>query len=447
MSSTQPTWFFVANVLGSGAYYLDVAPDAALVGNAQLEPQRDAPPCVPGSYGVSGSAFNYGSLCIHKNRNWFYCISQTTSTNNVPEAQLWYSNLGRGWEFDQLTQVLNMQAGIVNQYANPANNYSTTYDNPYGDDPIALGEVGSVLAALAKQEFWGVYGDDSTSFVQRTLFNVGCQSRHSVTPAVGGLFWVSENGPYFFNGAAPEYIGAALRGLIQPNPASPPIAVADLQNSTGSYANLIWHLSFVGLKTTYSYDIEEKIWLSALPYAPQAAGAISTVSAYPNTYSPTGVLGGVNQVIAARYYNGVSGPKAALDFWFNDPNNDLGTPGYVQWTTPYTHSQKPAYEKTYEFITLYVPPGTQGSATLLLIVDGKNYVETNPPSTATWMISDLSTNTRFIKTLGTQGSMIRGYTAQLQLTLTGRAGYAAPVLYEVIVWGNMPEDRKLVRRA
>jgi hypothetical protein len=345
-----------------------------------------------------------------------------------------------------------MTSGIVNQYANPGNNYSTTYDNPYGDDPIAVAPVGSVLAALAKQEFWGTYGDDSTSFLQRPLFNVGCQSRHSVTPAVGGLFWMSENGPYFFNGAAPEYIGEEIRGLLQANGTSPGITVQQMQQTVGSFSNLTWYLSFVSLGQTYSYDVETKTWLSVLPYAPVAPGALSCVPAYPGQYSlaggvgATGVASGPNQVVAVRL-NPLSGNSTALDSWFVDPNNDLGVPATVTWTTPLTHSQKPQYEKQYECITLYTPPGTMGSATVLLTVDGRPYLETNPASLVTWTIPDLSTAPRQIKTLGTQGSMIRGYTATLSVTMTGVAGRQAPVIYEVIVWGSMPQDRMLVRRA
>ena len=429
-TNTQPTWQLVTNLTGTAAY-ADISPDAAVAGNVQLTPQRDAPPCVPGSYGVDGDSYNYGSLLIYKGRVWVYLIAQDVSTNNVPQVQLWYSNDGRVWEFNQLTQVMLLDTDVVNQYANPANNYSSTYDNLYGNDPIALGSIGTWLMAQSKRQTWSVLGDDSSTFVARLVFNIGIVARHSGTDANGGRYWLSENGPYFFDGSAPKYIGDGIRGLLTANPTSPAVSVVDQQQACGFFANMTWYLAFPTLGYTLPYFMDDGEWLGSLPYAPAAAAAVSFTPAYPSMYV-VGFAGiDVNEVVAARL-----SPPGMIDFWFVTPNSDLGAFQTFKWYSPITHSGEPKSEKQYRFLTLDVPPGQLGSAEVTLTVDNQ--------TPFVWNIADLSKSTRPIQSVGAVvGGELRGFMGQLSIEVTGLANEPAPQIWGCTCWGKYPPDRAL----
>lgn len=440
-SNLQPTFFFVANSatlgLGATSTWTDISPDTAIVGNAQLQ-TRDQPPCVPGAYLPSNEAsqYNYGAIAIHKGRIWFYGIVQTTSDNNVPEVQLWYSNLGTPWEFDQVNQVLLLQSDVINQYANyPLNDGSTTYDYVYGNDPLALGEVGSWLMAFSRRQEWTVYGDSPSNFLARQVFNIGCVSRHAVTPTTGGIFWLSENGAYWFDGSSPQFIDGTIRGLLQAQPGSPAVSVYDQRQATGFFSNLTWYLAFPTLGYTLSYATVQGRWLSMLPYAPAAPAAVAYTPAYPSQYSSTGTLGGINEVVAAR-----GSKSTSIDWLFADPNNDLGSPQSCTWNGPVTFcgDDKDSLEKIFSHLTL-TGPAQPGSAIVTLTVD--DGVQSSTSNVFEWEIPDLSVNTRFITSVGDGvGGNLRGFTAQLSVELTGVAGQPAPQLWRVVAWGTMSRN-------
>jgi hypothetical protein len=429
-STLQPTWQLVANLTGTGTF-TDIAPNIALAGNVQLTPQRDAPPCVPGSYGVDSNSYNYGSLLIYKGRVWVYLIAQDVSTNNVSQVQLWYSKDGRAWEFDQLTQVMLLDTDVVNQYANPANNFSSTYDSLYGNDPLALGSIGTWLMAQSKRQTWSVLGDDSSTFVARLVFNIGIVARHSGTDANGGRYWLSENGPYFFDGSAPKYIGDAVRGLLTSNATTPALAIKDQQQACGFFSNMAWYLAFPTLGYTLPYYTLDGEWLGTLPYAPAAAAASSFTPAYPAMYVAGFAGVGLNEVVAARY-----GAPGMVDFWFVAPNSDLGTPQTFSWNSPRTHSGEPKYEKQYRFLTLDVPQDQYGSAIVRLAVDYQTVF--------TWTVTDLSKSTRPIQSIGAAaGGELRGFIGQLSVELTGLPNQPAPQIWGCTCWGKYPPDRAL----
>ena len=107
---------------------------------------------------------------------------------------------------------------------------------------------------------------------------------------------------------------------------------------------------------------------------------------------------------------------------------------------PFSRSNKPRNEKQYTVITLDLPPLQYGKATVTLQIDNKAPI--------VWTITDLSVDTHFIKTIGTpgQGTIPRGYMAQLSVSVTGAAGKPAPQIWAVTVWGIMPLDRTLTPR-
>lgn len=435
-SNLQPTFFLVANTgtqgLGTTTPFVDVAPDTAIVGNAQLE-TRDQPPLVPGSYGVPSDQFNFGSICIHKGRTWVYAIVQNTSTLNVPEVQLWYSNLGRPWEFDQVNQVMLLQSDVVNSYGNSfVLDGSATYDNPYGNDPLGMAEVGTFLMAHSRRQTWAIYGDSPTNFLARQNFNIGCVSRHSITPTTGGEFWLSENGAYWFDGSTPQFIDEGIRGLLQSNPDSPAVAQSDQRQSTGFFSNMTWYLAFPTLGYTLGYDTPSGKWLSRLPYSPSGPAAVSFTPAYPSQYSATGTVGSLNEVVAAR--NGLS---TSVDWLFADANFDLNNAQTFSWTGPLTWcgDDKDSWEKIFSHVTLTAPIQF-GTAVVTLSVDPGF-----PTGNSRQFTFDLSKAARQISTVGDgQGGGLRGFLCQLSVIVTGAAGQNAPQIWKVSAFGTMSRN-------
>lgn len=441
-STLQPGYFFVAN-LGTtptsqysvNSQFVDIWPDAAIVGNAQLQTNRDAPPCVAGTYGVDSNQYNFASLAIHKNRAWVYAISQTTSTLNVPEVQLWYSTLGRPWEFNQLNQVLSLQSDVVNQYGNGSIlDASATYDNPYGNDPLALAEIGTVLGSWSRRQTWATYGDDPTNFLPRQIFNIGTVSRHSVTPTTGGVLWASENGPYFFDGSTPQWIAEGVRGLLQANALGLAIAQYDLARSIGVFANMTWYWSFPTLGYTLSYYMPTGTWLSKLPYSPAGFAGSSFTPAYPTVYTAngaaSGAYGGVNEVIATRL-----GSPSKVDWWFASADTDLGLPQVFSWSGPLSWSEKVSAEKVFDKV-LVAGPTCSGMAWVTLTTDPGA-----PTATASTMAFNLALGTRQIQSVGDgQGGLVRAFLGQLSVTASGIAGQAAPQLWHVGGYGTIGRD-------
>jgi hypothetical protein len=301
--------------------------------------------------------------------------------------------------------------------------------------------VGTLLLALSRRQTWAVYGDDPTSFVPRQLFNIGCVSRHAVTPALGGVFWLSENGAYFFDGSSPSYVSEGVRGLLKLSPTSSAVLPKDQIAACGFFANMTWYLAFPTLGYALSYFPITGKWLSSLPYAPADTAASAYIPAHPNQATLfSGNYGNdFNEVVAARF-----GAPAKVDWLFADPNYDLGNPQTATWNGPLSVSAKPSYEKQYRYLTLHVPPGTLGTAVVTLQVDSK------PP--VVWSIPDLSTTTRQIKGIGTTATTpggtasggVRGFMASLSVSVTGLAGKPAPQIWNVVCWGSMPPDRNLI---
>ena len=427
-SSNQPTYYLTRTGLTGAALYTDTLPDAALTTFRILQPQRDVPPTVANTYGTTGQ--NFCSITIHKNRVWVYGITTTTTNSNpVPQNTMWYSNLGVPWEFNQLTQVLLMNSDVTDNYVA---NTNTDYSLLYGNDPLAMSTVGSILCAFSRRQTWGIYGDDPNTFIQRQIFNIGVCSRHAVTPALGGVFLQSENGSYFFDGGAPQYDSESVRGAFRDVPNSPSIAPSDMAQSCGSFSNMTWYLSFPTLGVTYSYYTVTGKWLSVLPYAPAASGAIAYVPAHPNSYGGQDL----NEVVAGR------SSSAILDWWFADANLDLGLPQTFTFVSGQTDSGKRAFEKIYRYITLNAPI-QPGLATVTFQTDPG--AASSVTQTATFDLSggNLGTvpndnTTRHITSLGNgTGGSIRGFSAVLSTSVTGIVGAQAPQIWGVDVWGEL----------
>jgi hypothetical protein len=300
-----------------------------------------------------------------------------------------------------------------------------------------------MLMAHARQETWAVYGDSSASFVQRTLFNIGLVARHSLLGVNGGEYWLSENGPYFFDGSAPQYIGEGVRGLLngQPGSSQPGLSVEVMATATAAYANLTYYLMFPNAPSApinsqiLGYFIPNSAWMGNVNFQPASPAAVSSRAAYPSSFTAGKTAVSFNEVVAC----GPAGfNQSKLYYMFADNNYDLGQPQTFSWMSPFTRSKNPRDEKQYDYITLDLPPFQYGTATVFLQVDNKPLL--------TWTIPDLSTNTRFIKALGYNGATVRGYMAQVIIEASGVAGQNAPVIWAVTVWGSVPLQRPLTPR-
>jgi hypothetical protein len=301
-------------------------------------------------------------------------------------------------------------------------------------------ETGTILLALTRRQTWGVYGDSPSDFLQRQLFNIGCVAPFSITPALGGGYWLSENGTYFFDGSSPTYNADKINNYLRAIPGSPGapgsagIPVSAQLQACGSFFNLTYYLHFPTLQQTVGFHTVANEWLGTLPYAPAAPGAVCTVLASPNSSAAQQW----NEVVAARVNS------TAVDWYFADANFDLGLAQTCSWDGGATFAPTDSSEKQYRYMTL-TGPLQPGSAIATLTVDPGS----NPPKQVVWVIPDLSTGqARKVRGCGVevdgQSALLRGFMAQLSVQLLGVTGQPAPQLWSVSVWGQTPPDRNLV---
>jgi hypothetical protein len=421
-SSNQAGYLLVTN-LTTNAAYTDTTSDQDLLANAELEVNRDPPPVGPG---------NLGHLCLHKSRVWCFVVQRNASTQHVTQVQLWYSNLDRPWEFDSTSQVLLLQGDITSVPVSGNVNYFARY----GNQPAGLGVVGTILLALTRRQTWAVYGDSSSDFLQRQLFNIGCSAPRSITPVVGGAFWLSENGVYFFDGSSPTYDSEKIASYLRKIPGSPgaPGSAGISTNAQifacGSFYGLSYYLHFPSLQQTIGYHTPSGEWMGVLPYAPRTGDAVCTTAA-----NPSSVYGlAWNEVLAARR------GAPVIDWYFADDSLDLGLPQTCSWTGGAMFAPD-SFRKQYRYLTL-IGPVQQGSAIVTFDVDDG----VAPPKQVVWAIPDLSVTPRNIKSLGSDGGQLMGFMGSLTVALTGVAGQPAPQIWAVAAWGVLPPDQNLSLR-
>jgi hypothetical protein len=424
-SSNQAGYFLVQNLAVNGDF-TDAFSDQQIQVNAMLEVHRDPPPVGT----LQGQLIaNLGNLAVHKSRAWVFVNFADPEAFLIVQSQVWYSNPGRPWEFDSTAQVL-LTDSDVSVDTNVALGYQ--YNEPYGNAPRGMCEVGTILLAFKQREMWAVLGDDQTNFVARTYFGIGCGAQRTITPVLGGCFWLSESADaYYFDGSQPQYDSKDIRSFIRPIPGSPGIAPADIRAAGGFYADLKWCLTFPTLGITLVYSTVDSAWLGQLPYAPDSANAVAYIPANPNAFGAAATS--LNEVIAARATR-----HGVMDWWFVDPHTDLGVPQTFSWQGPVSAS-KVFGEKQYSYLTLFAPPGQKGLAKVFLTVDGGLPIE--------WDIPDLSVPPRALqKSLGSQGGLLRGFMASLAITVQGVPNEPPPQIWSVDLWGQLPSDRKLVLR-
>jgi hypothetical protein len=407
-SAAQPVWYFLTNLNASnttmsGVYqtYTDSSTtDAIISANAQLVFRRDPPPIYGG---------NLPAICIHKERTWaFTIVNSATLTNGLPQCQLLYSNLGRPWEFDYVNNVL-----LVGNSATP--NTPGTYQSTYGDEPVALCSLSSVLVALKTRTMWVIYGDDPTNFIARQVFSgIGTRARQSIATGPLGtslvMFWLSEHGVFVFDGSTPLRIDEDVRSLIRTLP------LYDRINAVGFYSNLTYYISFPQSGFTLGYFTNTAKWF----YLPYATSFAFSVPANPPQYGQTS---GINEVTAVRPGTNY------VDSWFAGGELDLGQPQTVTWTTPITDSGQPQTGKEFTHIICSAPiqPG-------LLVTVSLYFDATGTPFTYTF---DMGRTTRGICEVPAWPSQDRGFLNYMTISYN-TLPYGAPIqIYGVAAYGDL----------
>jgi hypothetical protein len=327
MSTQQPIWFEVATT--SNPVYIDNATDQSISGNAQLPFSGQPPP-------LSGTAT--WPIAEYLDRMWVFSVVQNTLTNNVPQTQLWYSNVGQGWNFDDQFQVLL----VGNEATTPAQTGVDT-DVPYGAQPTSLIKFGSFLIAFRTTDSWWVTGQDQNTFQVIPLFDsLGCIAPLSPVVYRGILAWLSDTGFWVFDGQNLSWISKDIWLYLQG-------LDPDVQSGAVGFAwqnYLCW--SFPSINITLRWHIPSQQW-DTLPFACTGATALRSMGSDPLHPFSSATW---NQVVATR----ANSPGAYADSWFSDISQDLGVPITTMWQGPYTDNGFPFATKTARYISVLAPP-------------------------------------------------------------------------------------------
>lgn len=408
----------VGNKADNATPFVDTIAQADLAGNAVLQVHRDEPPV---------SSTNLGFICIHQNRIWALVLVDNSVTLNVPQAQLWWSNFARPWEFDDVDQVALVNSDVTVQAQSGSG--TTTYDSLYGNMPKGLVEVGTTLIAKMHRLNWVVWGDGVSSggtianpYIIKPITTHGLASQYAILPALGGEFSITRSGDvYFYEGNGPEYVSEDIRGALKLTSINANVNATDLTNACLSYSNQVLYVSFPTKNFTLGYDLISKSWTSQLPYAPATSAGIYSTPGNPTTYAGNAL----DEVIAVRH-----GVPAAVDWWFADPNSDLGSFMLYSWTTPQGDSGKSDYMKWYKIVRITAPK-QQGAVTVSVTVDNGD-----DPSQTFSRTFDLSKpQIKQTKVLKGHTESAIGYLATMTITVQGVAGQPSPYIEKVEVFG------------
>lgn len=424
-STNQAGYYLVGNK-ADNLPFVDTFSDDTISGNAQLQVHRDQPPVVTNDPAKN----NLGVVCTHSNRVWVFCVVDDPDTNELPQCQLWYSNYDRPWEFNDAEQVLLLQSDAT---AAPETTPGPNYDDPYGNVPKAVGEVGTTLIAKKTREDWVVWGDGTSSnpFSCKPIFSYGSVSITAILYVVGGMFFLDSSGDlYFYDGAAPVYDSEDIRGAIKVTSLGANISSADLRAACISYANRIVYVSFPTKGFTLGFDTVGKTWCSQMPYAPNGSYAVATTVANPTLQpSDISIVSGQNEVLAVR-----QGIPVVVDQWFGDPSKDVGINYQTySWTAAITDSDKPDWRKWYSKVRLTAPKAQQGAVTVSVTVDNGD-----DPQETFKAIFDLS-SPQILRTAVLKGNTAKclGYLAQVRVDVQGVPGAPCPVIDKISIYGSL----------
>jgi hypothetical protein len=423
-SSLQEGYFLVGNAATNNTF-VDNTSDEDLATNTPLllvdgsAFQRDPPPLGPFGVPVNRVITNLPFIGVWQNVMFVFThIDANIIEGSPPTTQWWYSLPGQPDYFSSDTRALllqdNIELGLAAQIGNVFD-----YNAPVGDYAKACAPVGSYLMCCKRRETWLVYGNGTTAspFTQQRIFDFGTQSIRSVTACVGGAFFLTENGVYFFDGNTPQYEETKFRTV---NTDALNIRTNDSIRAVGVFSNMTYYLFYPTLGKGYGYNTITGEWMSELEYAPCNENAISFTPAENVTNASNTSL--INRVVSARY-----GLPSAVDFLFADPVNDLGSPQNVVFAGPDTDAPGTDFKKEYTCLTVYAPV-QQGFVNVDLTVDG---------NLALTKSFDLSAQRPLIANFHAQG-----FSAQITVTVQS-TGTTVPEIWKVQVWGINPPSRRL----
>jgi hypothetical protein len=427
-SSLQAGYFLVGTTDGTNSPFIDTLSDEQLAEQPPLLVvngsafQRDPPPVGPFQNPVAPFSviYNRPFLAVYQN-----CMFVFTHIDNIivggsaPSTQAWYSLPGKPWEFSSDTRALLLNNNV--EMPMNASSDEFDYNANTGDYAKALGFAGSYLFCAKRRETWLIYGNgtDASPFTQQQVLNVGTQSIRSVTSAVGGCFFMSENGLYFFDGQSPQYEESKFRFVNTDF-----LTVSDNDNihCVGAFSNLTFYLFYPTLGKGYSYNTVTGEWMSELEYGPFSEDAIFSTPADASIdpiVNPTGNL--INQVVAARF-----GLPAAVDYLFADQVNDLGSPQIIEWQGPENDGPGTDFKKEFSCMTVFAPKQA-GILNVQVTVDGNLAINRS---------FDLSAQRPLIANFTAQG-----FSANIHATLQS-VGTVVPEVWKIQVWGsNLPMRR------
>ena len=356
-STNQPIWFEV--ITTQDATYIDTATDQSISGNAQLPFSGQQPPV--------GSGKEW-PIAEYLDRGWVFAVVQNGATQQQPQTQIWYSNVGQTWNFDDVAQVLL----VGNEATTPAQT-AVNYEVPYGELPVAMTKFGSLLIAQREGDSWFVTGQDQNTFQVITLFD----SVGSIAPEGGvvgrGIFaWMADSGFWSFDGSNLNYISDDIWELLRTfTPGTQTTAV-------GFYWQNYFCWSFPANNITLCWHAPTQQW-STLPFALTNAATLRSVGTVPGnvTGSPT-----FNQVVGVRPGTNI------LDAWFSDPIFDLGLPVESDWQGPASDVGAPQFTKTVGWLLVEAPPqpGAYCTVTLHRNLDAPTKTGQYAPYTATFLL-------------------------------------------------------------
>lgn len=424
-STNQPNWFAVA--LTPNAAYIDSKSDQSISGNIQLLSSTiNTPPPVGNN--------QLWPIAEYLNRMWIFTIVTNAGTNNVPQTQLWYSNVGQGWSFDPIAQVLP----VGNENTSPEG--GNTFTNPpvYGAEPVALSRFGSLLIAFRNGDSWFVTGQDENTFQVIPLFDtLGCGAQYGPVSGRGILAWPANNLEYWtFDGANLSYISDDLYELTQGiNPTA-------WSQQVGFYWNEYFCWSFPNLQFTLRWHSATGQW-DKVPYATIAVATakVQGANALNASLSPP-----YNQAVAVRASQTTTSSNI-LDSWFADPVMDLGLPITGTIIGPASDTMAPANTKTLRWIVLHGPvqaPGTTATVTLHRDFDSIPIQpsQTAPPSPTVFPSFDLSQPPPWIIQIPSDSSQCT--TFSIDVALTTAPGATAPAqLWKAEVYGQISREMAL----
>jgi hypothetical protein len=420
-STNSPTWQLLVT-LTTNQVYLDNATDASISGNQQIIAFQDQPPTGSPAQAIASFPYPLDPIEAHQDRMWTMAIVNDKNTNNTPQTQVWYSQVGEPWSFDSVNQTLLIED---NETTIEEGNLGGPNGVPFGDVPVQLCALGSSLMVYRRQTTSLVYGVDESTYQPLKIFaDLGCISPRSVVKANGLIWWLSAQGVYSFDGSNVQWISKQIYNALQS------YGPAALNTAIGAYKDLTYYLilpdaiyttptqaQITGI--TWKYYIPDQTW-SLLPYATSSAVFATSL---PSDLTPTPLS--MNQICAVR-------PNTFwLDFWVA-ADTDLTLPITAVFKSQQVDSQSPQTRKTYKCVMIEAPLQPGVTAELSLFVDG-NLVQTWPGEGGTPIDLSKSPTTHIFNVTGS----VNGYLAQLQVTLTNAENATGPaIVYSAKVGGQ-----------